>query len=67
MSNFLGLPYHPSDRLLHWTDKQEDTIKLREAWDKIPQDLWPYVNILIEKSYNQAKLEDADNEAGEGL
>ena len=49
ITNFLGLPIHESDEILHWQDKVEDAIKLREAWDKIPKDLWPYVRVLMEK------------------
>lgn len=37
MKNFVGLDFHPSDDLVHWSDK--DKVKkmeaAREAWDKI--------------------------------
>ena len=64
--NFLGLTVHESDELLHWNDEVKEAIKIREAWDKIPKELLPYVKILIEKSRDLAHR-DAEDEAGEGL
>jgi hypothetical protein len=40
---------------------------LREAWDKIPKDLWPYVRVIMEKVCNNAGLEEAERQAGEGF
>ena len=67
MSNFLGLTEHPSDDLLHWSDNIKDATIIREAWDKIPKKLWPHVKVLIEKSHQNAHLEEAEIQAGEGL
>lgn len=68
VKNFLGLNYHESDNeLLHWQDKVEKVLEVREAWDKIPKKLWPYVRILMEKAVNNALLCEAEKDAGEGF
>lgn len=67
VKNFLGLNYHESDELLHWQDKVEKVLEVREAWDKIPKKLLPYVKILMEKAVDNALLSEAEKDAGEGF
>ena len=54
MKNFLGLPVHPSDEYLHWNDSVKDAIRLRKAWDAIPEGYLPEVRILMGIAYQLA-------------
>lgn len=68
ITNFLGLPIHESDdELIRWNDTVKEVLKIREAWDKIPKDLLPYVKVLLEKAHDNAHCEEAEQAAGEGF
>ena len=65
--NFLGLPLHESDEYLHWTDKIDEVLKMREAWDAIPKRYRKHVIFLIERGKHLAEMSQAERDAGEAL
>jgi len=69
MDNWFGMPPHPTDKYIHWTDDHKKLAeKLRAAYDKIiAAGLKDELDILTEAAYDQAHAEAADDAAGEDI
>lgn len=68
--NFLGMPSHPTDELLHWRDKVADALKLRAAYDAIIAafpDADPHIQVLTSAAYSNGEHSEAETHAGESM
>lgn len=65
--NFLGMPAHPSDQLLHLRDKQSNAQNIRDAWDEVPEELMLHVKTLMEKAHDLTHREEAEGSVGKSL
>lgn len=66
-TNYVGLPHHPTDDLVHWTEQNPREVmqRLRQAYDKLEAaGLLPEVVLLLESAASVAMLNEAELNAG---
>lgn len=66
-TNFIGLPHHPTDDLVHWTEQhpREVMLRLRNAYDQLEAvGLLPEAVLLLESAVSAAMLNEAELNAG---
>lgn len=69
--NWIGLEAHPTDSYVHWSLKDKEAkqkmIKLRQCWNKIPEECIPELKTLLEAAYETGVDNEAESHAGESL
>lgn len=66
-TNFVGLPHHPTDDLVHWTEQNPRELmqRLRDSYDKLEAaGLLPDALLLIESAASVTMLNEAELAAG---
>lgn len=70
IKNWWGRDAHPTDDLVHWSERKKDDVAdlLRVAYDKIAEaGLLDELDLLLDATYTEAQLTHAEDEAGESI
>jgi hypothetical protein len=70
IKNWAGLPIHPTDEYVHWSEKNVATKmqELRQHWDNVVSaGSEESLKVLLSAAHQAGRQEEWDANAGEGL